>query len=157
MKSIRTVAAIMALSFIGVLPATAQERVAEPTPVPSAAAVSAIATASSLIGKWKGTWEAGGRSQGHGDMEVEFQAGDGEDNMTGRMRATYVFASPCSDGWRDLTAVKRGGKVSVQYYLGGRCGNVVLDLTIDPKKDNLLSGTYVSESPGSGTIRLKKQ
>jgi len=151
-----TVAVAIILSLIGVFSATAQQVPDPMTTVALDPAVSApaIAVPSPLIGKWKGTWEGGGRSQSYGKMEVEFETSDG-DRMAGRVRATYVFSrDPCSQGWESLTAVKSGGKVSVQYNLGGRCGNVVLDLVMDA---NLLSGTYVSEFPGYGTIRLKKQ
>jgi len=154
-----TVAVAIILSLIGVFSATAQQVPDPMTTVALDPAVSApaIAVPSPLIGKWKGTWEGGGWSMAYGKMEVELEANDG-DRMTGRVRVTYVFSTdPCSKGWESLTAVKSGGKVSVQYYLGGKCGNVVLDLTVDSKNDNLLSGTYVSEFPGYGTIRLKKQ
>ncbi|GEM_PF-3241223 len=151
-----TIAAAIILSLIGVFSATAQQKAPDPMTtavLDPAVSLPAIAIPSSLIGQWKGTWEGGGRSQVHGQMEVELQASDG-DHMTGRMRATYVFSTdPCSKDWENLKAVKTAEKVLVQYNLGGRCGNVVLDLTI---KDNLLLGTYVSEA-GFGAIRLKKQ
>ncbi|MDP3779520.1 MAG: hypothetical protein Q8R30_05795 [bacterium] len=151
-----TIAAAIIFSLIGVFSATAQERAQEPIktavlePAVSAPAITAL---SPLFGKWKGTWEGG--QWAYGKMEVEFQASDG-DRMTGRVRATYANATTCSEGWESLTGVKTGEKVSLRYNLGGRCGNVVLDLTVDAKKDNQLVGTYVSEA-GFGTIRLKKQ
>jgi len=89
---------------------------------------------------------------------MEIDEVNADDRVKGRVRATYASAATsCSLVWEQLTGVQKGERVSAQYDLGGRCGKVVLDLVIDPKKDNLLSGTYVSEFPGSGTIRLKKQ
>ncbi len=157
MMAMLVVGLVSACSSSGTLTVT-QPKTQEP---PTAASVDPATQSplsstapSPLIGKWKGTWESGGRPQVYGQMEMEFEAND-DDRVIGQVR---VACSPSDSGtWERFVGTKSGEKVSLQYHLGGRCGKVVLNLLIDPKKDNLLSGTYVSEFPGSGTIRLKKQ
>lgn len=111
-----------------------------------------------LTGTWKGTWESDGRSHARGHMEMEFETLDG-DRVAGRMRAadSASYHPTCSREWEQFTGTISGERVSVQYNLRGRCGNVTAIFLIDLKKNNLLSGTYTSEFPGSGKIRLTRQ
>ena len=145
MQNIRIIVAIVLFVFVGVLYAVAQEKVA--------VLDSAVAAPSPLIGKWKGTWESAGRSLVHGDMNVEVLSYDG-DRLTGKVKVTSAQANGCTNLWEIFSGVKRGEKLTLSYNLGGRCGNVTLDLSL---KGNLLLGSYVSEFPGSGDIRLKRE
>ena len=111
---------------------------------------------SPVIEKWQGVWEANRPSQAHGQMEMEFEAEDG-DRVTGRVRATFSAATNCSLAWERFTGTKSGERVSGQYDLGGRCGKVDVILLIDSKEKNLLAGTYTNEYSRSGTIRLTRQ
>lgn len=115
-----------------------------------------VSSPSPLIGRWaKGSWEANGNSSIGGRMEIEVLTDDG-DRLTGRVRVAYWGASTCAVGWEGFTGTKREKEISLRYNLGGRCGSVETILLIDPKKNNLLWGTYTSEA-GTGSVRLTRQ
>ena len=130
-------------------------------PIPMSAVqekIAAVVAVSPFIGKWKGTWESSGYSFVYGDMDIEIFSHDGE-RLIGKVKVTYArVGSTCANGWEALSGVvQKSQKIYLYYNLGGHCGNVALDLTLDMQKGDLLSGSYVNENPASGKIRLKKQ
>ena len=101
------------------------------------------------IGKWAGDWTSRGRPAGSMEMVVDVKA----DQVAGQVRST---GSPgCSVDWEKLMGVRKGEKIVAQYNLGGRCGRVDVIYAIDPDGE-VMTGTWTSEYPGSGTFRLTK-
>ncbi|MDO8481972.1 MAG: hypothetical protein Q7S75_02735 [bacterium] len=109
------------------------------------------AVSSPWIGVWKGGWD--GISGNGGEMETEVAAIEG-DAVSGRVRATN--SPTCSVAWEKLQGNLKGDRIVGSYNLGGRCGKVEVIFNID-QTGKLLTGTWSSQYPGSGTLRLTKQ
>jgi hypothetical protein len=85
-------------------------------------------------------------------MEMQVDAKD--DEVFGQIRST---GSPeCSLEWVKLAGVAKDNKVFANYNLGGRCGRVDIAYSID-QAGKIMTGSWKSQYPGSGTFRLTKQ
>jgi len=108
------------------------------------------------LGTWKGQWESSGRSRANGQMEIEITAIDG-DRVTGQVRVATSATPACSPIWEKLAGIKKGEKLYAQYDVRGRCGKADVILWIDPAEKTVIVGTYSSEYPDKGKIRLTRQ
>jgi hypothetical protein len=143
--------AVIAAAFLAIpFCVLAEESITSARPDVIAPPESQVRPADSSAGKWTGGWDTGGRTWvGKMEMEVDVNG----DQVTGQVRST---GSPtCSLEWVKLTGVKKGEKVFAQYNLGGRCGKVDIICSVD-REGRVMTGTWSSEYPGSGTFRLTR-
>jgi hypothetical protein len=104
-----------------------------------------------LAGTWRGPWES--RSRNSGEMEIEARMVDAA-NIQGRMKASFINPTNCSNAWETLSGVKKGDKFFARYDLGGVCGKVDVVFSIQA---NVMAGTWANEYGRSGTFRLVKK
>lgn len=101
-----------------------------------------------LVGTWDGQWSS---FRGGGRLEFEIVAYDGE-RMAGRVNSQ---AQECTVGWTALSGNRVGEQIHGTYTIGRPCAKVQIVFPIP--KANVIEGTWTSEYPGSGTLRLTKK
>lgn len=89
-------------------------------------------------------------------MEIDIFAIDG-DKVIGKVRVGTSATPPCSSAWESIAGVMKGEKVFARYDISGRCGKAELTFWIDQGAKTVITGTYSSEYPDEGEIRLTKE
>ncbi len=147
-------AAVLLCITINIVQAQEPAKSSDPNAAAQATSNNAIPAISPFIGKWKGEWVSDyGRARGQ--MEIEVAAING-DSVTGQVKVGTSATPACSPAWEALLGTNKGEKISARYDLRGRCGKADLVFSIEPA-GNILIGTYTSEYPDKGNIRLTRQ
>lgn len=102
------------------------------------------------VGKWAGDWRSIQGGYGSMQMVVDVKG----DEIFGQVRATG--SRGCSVEWEKLAGVSKGNTIVAHYNLGGQCGKVDIIYLID-QGGNVMTGSWSSQWPSSGTFRLTKQ
>ena len=105
----------------------------------------------SSVGTWVGDWY-GARQGSGGAMEMVVEAKG--DMVFGQVRSTG--SSGCSLEWVKLAGVVKDAKVFADYNLGGPCRKVDISYSID-QGGKVMTGSWSSQYPGSGSFRLTKR